>query len=49
MHADALRLSKTPLIDLQAGLPKRLCGFAFSPTQVLARFMQETDRSVSSL
>jgi uncharacterized OsmC-like protein len=41
-------LSRRTLIDFQAALAKRLYGFAISPAATLARFMQETDRSVFS-
>jgi hypothetical protein len=45
--ANASRLSSAPLIDSEAALAKRLCGFVFSLKLFLARFVQETDRSVS--
>jgi hypothetical protein len=46
-RANALRLSRRSLIDSEAALAKRLYSFAFSLRAFLARFVQETDRSVS--
>jgi hypothetical protein len=39
-RADASRLGTRLLIGFQADSAKRLCGFAFSSTAVLARFVQ---------
>jgi hypothetical protein len=45
--AIASRLSRARLMDSRAGGVKRLEKFGFFPALGLARFVQETDRSVS--